>query len=345
MAKETEKDGPPVDVEEIAAEEKISNFARKIGEETSNKFTVYIYRSVKDEESGRTKKPFVKKYIGIEPDPQEIADKFRGGSYYVQFIWYIKGKQQSKNFTLDIDEDAFPPLPKQQPNALIPIPGAMSNMNEAMQMQYMTLNAVADVMKSAYASGNAGIAKAQQDPMEMFSGVLEAMENSFSRAMSINNQVMERVYLRNMEKKYGLGEESSLPALPAPEDESGLVGKYAPIVKDIVDGLKTVIGLFGEVPKKVVDKVKTDDRFKSLLKDPKALVVIGQALRREFGDIRAASMMESFGVRMVMKNGQAVTQTPDIPGTYQPPRRPTLPPPAAKKPVKSGKTAKEGKSG
>jgi len=82
-----------------------------------------------------------------------------------------------------------------------------------------------------------------------------------------------------------------------------------------VDGLKTVVGFFGDkVPAEVVKKVTTDNRFKTLLKDRDALVVIGRALRREFGDEKAGALMNTFGVRMVLKPGKAepVAQTPPI---------------------------------
>ena len=304
------------EIETETTEAKISNFAAKLGEETGNDYQVYIYRMVRDEESGRQSKPFIKKYIGVEPDPAEIAEKFRGGKYLVQFIWYVKKVQKSKAYTVEIDAEAFPPLPKQS-NMITALSGN-SNLSEAMQMQLATMATVADVMKSAYASGNNGPGRnvVQSDPLEMFSGLMETMESTFTRSMAIQQQIMERVFQRNMEKNYGLLTDETAPApVESGELDQGLIARYAPIVREIVDGIKTVMSLFGEMPKKVIDKVKSNDRFQALLRDPKALTVVGSALRKEFGDDKAASIMNSFGVRMVFKQSQQVHKTPDIPGT------------------------------
>jgi hypothetical protein len=132
--------------------------------------------------------------------------------------------------------------------------------------------------------------------------------------MSIQSKIMERVFTRNMERQYGLAEEVMPAAQQAiTNEDSGIVGKYAPVVREVVDGIKTVIGFFGEnVPSEIVKKVKQEPRFRELLKDQKALVVIGQALRKEFGDKRASDLMTTFGVRMVIKDQkpQEIAQTP-----------------------------------
>jgi hypothetical protein len=303
-----------VTTEEKTTEAQISNFATKLGEETGNKYVAYVYRLVKDEDSGRTKKPFIKKYIGVEPDPADIAEKFRGGSYLVQFIWYIGKAQKSKAFTVDVDAEAFPPLPKQS-NSLIPFPGS-PNMSETMQMQLATINAITEVMKSAYSSGNNGNGRGfvQQEPVEAFSNLMETMESTFSRAMAIQSKVMERVYLKNMESKFGLASEEQGAGPQQETDDSSLISKYAPIINDVVEGIKTIFGLFGTIPENVVKKVQADNRFKAVLKDQRALIVIGQALRREFGDDKATAIMKTFGVQLVVRPSPDVVKTPDIPG-------------------------------
>jgi hypothetical protein len=303
---------------EIPMPAQIQAFAAKLGEEVGQKFTCYIYRVVRDEETGKVKRPFVKKYEGIEPDPSEIAERFRCGTYAVQFIWRIKGQQHNKAYTLEVDQEAFPVLPKGD-KSLMPYQGmSTGSMSESMQLQLATIHEISDVMKTAYSSGNAGNGQnirspGQSDPMDMFTGLMETMESSFARAMSIQSKIMERVFTRNMERQYGLAEEI-MPAQQAiTQEDSGIVGKYAPVVREVVDGIKTVIGFFGEnVPSEIVKKVKQEPRFQSLLKDQKALVVIGQALRKEFGDKRASDLMNTFGVRMVIKDQkpQEIAQTP-----------------------------------
>ena len=299
--------------DEISMPAQIQAFAAKLGEEVGQKFTCYIYRVVRDEETGKVKRPFVKKYEGIEPDPSEIAERFRCGTYAVQFIWRIKGQQHNKAYTLEVDAEAFPALPKND-KSLMPYQGMTGTMSESMQLQLATIHEISDVMKTAYSSGNGQNIRSpgQSDPMDMFTGLMETMESSFARAMSIQSKIMERVFTRNMERQYGLAEEVT-PQQQISQEDSGIVGKYAPMVREVVDGIKTVIGFFGEnVPADIVKKVKQEPRFKELVKDQKALVVIGQALRKEFGDKRASDLMTTFGVRMVIKDQkpQEIAQTP-----------------------------------
>jgi len=303
-----------LDVEAKTTEQQIANFAAKLGEETGGKYQVYIYRIEKDEETGKQKKPFVKKYVGIEPDPAEIAERFRGGSYLCQFIWYVKGEQKSRGWVIDIDPEAFPPLPKDRSLVSLPV---NSNLSETMQLQLATISAITEVMKAAYSQGNNGAGRGAapaQDPLDMFSGMMATMENSYRKAMQIQSTVLERVYMRSLESQYGIQEGGAAPAA----EEPGMIGQYGGIIKEIIDGLKYVVGLFGgNIPPQVVEKVKRDERFKEFLKDEKFLVVIGSALRREFGDKKAAEYMEKFGVKMIVKR-PAIAATPEIPGLKSP---------------------------
>ena len=294
-------------------EKEINAFAAKLGQDTGNKYSCYVYRMVTDEETGRKKKPFCKKYVGVEPDPMEIAERFRGGTYLVQFIWYANREQKSKAYTLDVDTDAFPPLPKTAGafganGQLIP-----SNISEQMQLQMMTISSITEVLKAAYTNNKPDL---RADPLEQFSGVMEVMEGSFTRAMQLNQKVMERVYLKSMEKKYGLDDVEITQSSPqqVASEETGIIGKYAPIIKQVVDGLSQIFSMFGDkVPKEIVQRVKSDNRFKSLLSDPKALVVIGTALKREFGQEKANEIMRMFGVKMVPRPISQVTVTPSVP--------------------------------
>jgi hypothetical protein len=308
---ETEEDKP--EDKDLSIPAQIASFASKLGDEVGTKFRCYVYRVVKDPESGRTKRPFVKKYDGVEPDPCEIAEQFRAGTYSMQFVWKPRSKSDTGNkaFTLDVDENAFPPISKN--TAITPYGNTGGNMSEAMTIQLTMMHEISEVMKSAYQSGGNNLSRVgpNNDPMEMFTGLFEQMESGFTRAMAIQTKIMERVMQKKMENSYGLTDEVS----PAPQLAGGdetIIGKYAPIVNEIVSGIKTVIGFFGEnVPANVVKKVKENERFQDLLKDQKALVVIGQALRREFGDEKAQNLMNTFGVRMVIQRPpSAVSQTP-----------------------------------
>jgi hypothetical protein len=185
-----------------------------------------------------------------------------------------------------------------------------------MQLQMMTINSITEVLKAAYANGN-NRPDYRADPLEQFAGVMEVMEGSFTRAMQLNQKVMERVYLKSMEKKYGLedGEVVQSEQAVQPQDDGGIIGKYAPMIKQVIDGISQLFSMFGDkgIPKQVVEKVRSDGRFRALLNDPKALVVIGQALRKEFGTDKANDIMRMFGVKMVPKPVQPVNITPSVP--------------------------------
>lgn len=321
MDKKNDSEEKVVIDSEVSIPAQIQQFAAKLGEEVGQNFTCYIYRVVKDEETGKYKRPFVKKYSGIEPDPLEIAERFRCGTYSCQFIWREKGQQRNKSYTLDIDAEAFPKLTTEE-KRISPYANTSGNMSEQMQLQLATIHEISDVMKTAYSSGNGttirGVSQGG-DPLDMFTGIMETMESSFGRAMAIQSKIMERVFTRNMERQYGLAEEvSTVQQMPVGIEE-GIVGKYAPVVREVVEGIKTVIGFFGDsVPAAVVQQVKREPRFKELLKDEKALVVIGQALRKEFGIKKASDLMNTFGVRIAIKDlvPEKVAKTP-VPASMQ----------------------------
>jgi len=220
-----------------------------------------------------------------------------------------------------------------------------------MQFQMLWMQTIGEVMKEAYRSGNGG-GRVQQDPMDTFSGVLEAVESGYSKAMAIQSKIMERVFTRSMENRFGLTGESDTPAPAVSENETaGIVSQYAPLVREVVDGMKTVFSFFDKVPKDVVKKVKSDDRFRALVSDPKALIVVGQALRREFGDERAKNIMKSFGVNMVIKPEGEIVRTPEIPGITD--RRPSkiepkngkaVPVAKSRVPVVTGKGERKGEA-
>jgi hypothetical protein len=319
MNKEKEKEDEIEERQEHdPIEAQISTFASMIGQETGNKYFAYVYRVGRDEESGQRKNKYLKRTYGIEPDPQEIAEKFRGGKYLITFVWKHGNKQKTKSYTLDIDEDAFPALPKDAAgnNQIMTIAGT-NNMPDAMKMQLIMMQTIGEVMKEAYKANNVALSghspAAPVDPYEQFGGLLQAMEQNYSGMMKIQSTMFQRMFEKTMENKLGL--EPVGGAADAPIDTQDVIlGKYGPLIKELVGGLKIVLETFGnKVPKEVVRRVQSDDRFKELRSNPKALLEVGQTLRREFGDERARNIMRSFGVDMVIKPVQQVIQTPDIP--------------------------------
>jgi hypothetical protein len=306
MKENEQNDVDNVDIDIDTVEAKIVAFSAKIGQETENKYTVYVYRMIKNEETGRTDRPFVAKFVGVEPDPYQIAEKYRGGKYLITFMWKKGKESKNKSFIFDVDMDTFPPIPKQGSSSMLPVISGNANLSENMQISLVMMQTIGEVMKEAYRSGSQNVGPVQRnaDPVDNFSSILDTIEGGYMRAMSIQSKLMERVFTRSMEQKFGLPPES-----PAPEqdmgDSAGAVAQYMPIVKEVVDGLKTVFSFFGEkVPKKVVQQVRSNERFQALISDPDALRVVGQALRNEFGNDRAQSIMNSFGVKMIVRPKQ-----------------------------------------
>lgn len=338
--------------ESDSTEASILSFAQSLGEETKDNFKVFLYRWARDEETGKYKKKFLASLDSKQPDIDEIANRFRGGSYLLSFVYKKGNIPKSKSFMLDIDEDSFPILPKNINGSTNTFPMmGNSNLSESMQLQLMTLQSVSEIMKEAYRGGNQGAVSNRFDPMEQFSGIMETVENTMQRTISIQQSIMERVFKKSMETRYGLLEENT----PSTENQisdnpNSVISQYTPMIREIVDGLKTVFSFFGDkVPEKLVQQVKSDERFKSIAKDPQALMVIGQALRKEFGDDKAGEIMKSFGVKMIIKKPIPVRETPNIPQVTQKALKPSIPLKAINgtpnniTPLKAKKESKEGK--
>lgn len=309
MSEKDDRKNVSTDTEENLPVTQISNFAAKLGEDTHGEYVVYVYRKEIDEKDGTERKNLVHKYKSEEPDPFDIAQRFKGGRYSIAFVWYIKGEQKTKTFTLDVDPIVFPPLQKQ--NTTIMPYANDPNLSDQMKMNLVFITSVTEVLKSAYAGGG-NHQVLQQDPLAAFEGMLTTMENSYKKAMAIQSTIYERVFARGLEERFGLTPDGGA-AMPV--EETGEIGKYGGIIRDIVGGLKDVVEMFGMVPPKVAEKVKKDARFQELLKDRKAIETIGAALRKEFGDDKAKGYMRQFGVEMVIKKPARIARTPDIPGT------------------------------
>ena len=310
MSEKDDRKNVSTDTEENLPVTQISNFAAKLGEDTHGDYVVYIYRKETDEKDGTERKNLVHKYKSEEPDPFDIAQRFKGGRYSIAFVWYVKGDQKTKTFTLDVDPIVFPPLQKQNTTTLPYVNDP--SLSDQMKMNLVFITSVTEVLKSAYASGGGNHQVMQQDPLAAFEGMLTTMENSYKKAMSIQSTIYERVFARGLEERFGLTTDGG-PAMPT--EDAGEIGKYGGIIRDIVGGLKDVVEMFGMVPPKVIEKVKKDAKFQELLKDRKAVEVIGAALRKEFGDSKAIGYMRQFGVDMVIKKPARIAKTPDIPGT------------------------------
>lgn len=321
----------------------IDLFAKTLGVDTENKFFCYVYRRIKNEGDVSEKRLYVHKYSGDEPvDPDLIAQNFRGGRYLLQFMWKDGKTPKSKSFTFDVDPDCFPPI-QRTPPLLGNYPVQPGSLSESVHLQLATINAITEVMKSFASSDKAAVRS--QEPSEFMEDTMEMVAATYKRMMGIQQNLYERMVTSSMEKQLGL---SPVGGQQIEEEiEPSLIQKYAPLVKDIIEGLKTVINMFGDkVPKTVIREVQTNDRFKALLADPEALKVVGSALRKNFGDQKANELMQSFGVKMVFR-----AKTPDIPGVNAVPvlpapvngKKPALVRPSQKVDSKLSESAKKGK--
>jgi hypothetical protein len=271
----------------------------------STEFDCYVYRVIQDHNK-KVHFPFLFKYESYLPDEQEIAEKFRGGKYKIQTIWYVNGKQKSESWTYEIDESAFPvgsPI-----KSLITSPQNSNDMSTNMMLM------VADIVKTAYASRPINDSNEnRKDPLELFSDVQTKMQGMYEKFMDIQQNVMERSFELSLEKKFGLLDNKN-EISDSEDNASGagmLDGGVIEIVKQVVDAAKMILPMLG-LPgaKPVVESIKKNPAFSKyaeLAKNPAIVKEIAGALRKEYGDEKAALLLKSFGINMVSRTPVSVT--------------------------------------
>jgi hypothetical protein len=311
---------------------KIDAFKKARETEQAN-FDVYVYRIVQDL-NRRVRNPFLTKYENYLPDELEIAEKFRGGRYKLQAIWYIGGKQKSESWSYEIDDESFP---VQSAINSLPIKSGSDPTQTLMLL-------VADIVKSAYTTRapieNDNI---RRDPLELFGEVQGKMQEMYQRMMDIQGNVLERSFQMNLEKRYGLLEDGSVSAAGDDEGEgSGMMESgVIEIVKQIVDGAKLILPLLG-LPgtKPVIEGIKSNPAFSKyaeLAKNPLIVQEVARALRKEYGDNKAGLLLKSFGINMVARPAPAApSRAPvqEVPARVVPAGKNKVSP-ISKKPVKS----------
>ena len=265
-------------------------------------FDVYVYR-VRTDTNKKKHNPFLHKYENHIPDELEIAEKFRGGVYKLQAIWYDKKDQKSESWSYEIDEVAFPAVPVSP----FPVPVASGSTSGDMTQNLMFM--IADIVKTAYTSRPVESNEPQKDPLEMFGEVSNKMQEMYGRMIDIQTAVMERSFQNKLEKSFGLiGEQSGNEQQIDDEQEKGLMESgVLEIVKQVVEGAKMIMPILG-LPgtKPVVESIKNNPMFSKyveLAKNPVVVAEVAGALRREYGDKKAALLLKSFGINMVSRPG------------------------------------------
>ena len=283
---------------------------KKSREAESTEFDVYVYRITQDHNK-KVRFPFLFKYENYLPDEQEIAEKFRGGKYKIQTIWYVNGKQKSESWTYEIDESAFPA--NSSVKSLIASPQNSNDMSTNMMIM------VADIVKTAYSRSGNDSNESRRDPLELFSDVQNKMQEMYGKFMDIQQNVMERSFELNLEKKFGLIEnKNEISEVDQNESATGMLdGGVLEIVKQVVDAAKMILpmlGLPGAQP--VVDSIKKNPAFSKyteLAKNPIIVKEIAGALRKEYGDDKAGLLLKSFGINMVSRTPIAAKPSVLIP--------------------------------
>lgn len=310
------------------------NAFKKARESEQDDFDVYVYRVVQDSNK-KIHHPFLTKYQNYLPDEAEIAEKFRGGRYKLQAIWYEKKEQKSQSWTYDICESTFP--------AQSSVPALPLSNNPGDITQNMML-IVADIMKTAYAV-RPGVENevSRRDPLEMFTEVQGKMSEMYNGMLDIQQNVMQRAFQNNLEKKYGLigGTAVEQDAEDETEGTGGgiMQSGVIEIVRQIVDGAKLVLPLLG-IPgaQPVIDSIKKNPEFSKyaeLAKNPVIVKEVAQALRKEYGDKKAGLLLKSFGISMVARPGIAVSAAVPAPAAEIIPAGASKVRPGNKKPVVS----------
>jgi hypothetical protein len=282
------------------------NAFKKAREIEQAEFDVYVYRIIQDQNK-KTRHPFLTKYQNYLPDELEIGEKFRGGRYKLQAIWYVNSKQKSESWSYEIDESSFPQKPFS--NSIVSPPT-----NGDMSQNLMFL--VADIVKTAYSNRpqfDTENNSPQRDPLELFGEVQNKMQEMYSRFMEIQSSVMERSFQMNLEKKFGITDNQSSET-EVNEDAGFMESGVVEIVKQIVDGAKLILPMLG-LPgaKNMVEGIKDNPMFakyKKLAENPIVVSEVARALRKEYGDRKAGLLLDSFGIKMVARPGQnAVVQS------------------------------------
>lgn len=271
-------------------------------------FDVYVYRIVQDSNK-KVRNPFLTKYENYLPDELEIAEKFRGGRYKLQAIWYENKKQRSESWSYEIDEESFP---VQSPINSLPIKSGSDPTQTLMLL-------VADIVKSAYTT-RAPIENdfTRRDPLELFGEVQGKMQEMYQRMMDIQGNVMERSFQMTLEKKYGLIEGSGTTAGDDEEENAGIMESgVVEIVKQVVDAAKLILPILG-LPgaKPVVEGIKKNPAFSKyaeLANNPLIVQEVARALRKEYGDNKAALLLKSFGINMVARPAPAPAAPARVP--------------------------------
>lgn len=315
---------------------------KKARESDQDDFDVYVYRIVQDSNK-KVHNPFLHKYQNYLPDEQEIAEKFRGGRYKLQAIWYENKKQRSESWSYEIDEESFP---VQSSIDSLPIKAGGDPSHTLMLL-------VADIVKSAYTT-RAPIENSvsQRDPFEMFTEVQGRMQEMYSKLMDIQGNVMERSFQMNLEKKFGLIESGVTAAGDDEEESAGLMESgVVEIVKQIVDAAKLILPILG-LPgaKPVVEGIKKNPAFSKyaeLANNPLIVQEVARALRKEYGDNKAGLLLKSFGINMVARPAPAApSRTPvqEVPARVVPAGKSKVVP-GSKKPAKKAANLSNVKKG
>lgn len=274
------------------------NLFKKARDAEQAEFDVYVYRIVTDSNK-KQRNPFLTKYSNYLPDEQEIAEKFRGGRYKLQAIWYVNGKQKSESWSYEIDESAFPVQ-----SSLSKLTPPSSGGDFTQNMMFM----VADIVKAAYTT-RAPVENdfTRRDPLEMFGEVQAKMQEMYTRMIDIQAGVMERSFQAKLENKFGLGTTDDNQFDDEGESAGIMESGVIEIVKQIVDAAKLILPMLG-LPgaKPIVEGIKKNPAFSKyaeLAKDPVIVREVAAALRNEYGDVKAGLLLNSFGIKMVQRPG------------------------------------------
>jgi hypothetical protein len=307
------------------------NAFKKARENEQDDFDVYVYRVIQDN-SKKIHHPFLTKYNNYLPDEAEIAEKFRGGRYKLQAIWYQGKVQKSQSWSYEIDESTFP---AQSSISTLPISNNPGDVTQNMML------IVADIMKTAYAvRPGTENEVSRRDPLEMFTEVQGKMSEMYNGMLDIQQNVMQRAFQNNLEKKYGLiGGTAEEQNTDDEEERTGgiMQSGVIEIVRQIVDGAKLVLPLLG-IPgaQPVIDSIKKNPEFSKyaeLAKNPVIVKEVAQALRKEYGDKKAGLLLKSFGISMVARPGIAVSAAVPAPAAEIIPAGASKVRPGSKKPV------------
>jgi len=289
--KELEKEHPADDTAPDTGDDtapdtaiELDAWIESIGLDNEEDYNCYIYRIVKGYRKGA--KTYCHKFKNETPDLDTIAERFGPGLYEICITRRIRGKWTPKKYTIEIDPAACPGAgaPAGQGNA--PSGGSvqigLDIVRQVMQIMQPILDVSAQVKAAAPAPGADGLKPITAAFSEMMAEIIKIQSKATQEIMSMQNA-------RMIEQADIAGDDA--------DDNADETPDFTEQISSIVDMVKKAYTvLTSPAGAAIVAETKSKPEFQQLASDPAKKGAITKALIREIGKVKAAKVLELFGI-------------------------------------------------